>query len=279
MMQPAKEADMPMVIQNWQEGFRDTKEEIMDFFSAFAGKARTFIWKEDGRAAGQLVLLPVTLCRPEKTADGGKEAVCRRYEAEYIYAVTTSRAYRNRGISSKLLAAVSDMLASEGKCAVLVPAEKSLKAFYESRGFGKCFAEEKIYIEAGVRPTLSQLTQLTEEEYIRLREAAFADKVHIELSDKMVSYALKLHKKEGGYCVKITGNGACCGMLYRRDADGMIFIQEITAGTAREAVAAAKALLCELGEQKAVLQRSYDTLGINLPDGHFQDGYFNLVLD
>lgn len=314
MMQPAKEADMPMVIKNWQEGFGDTEKEIADFFSAFSGVARTFVWKEEGRAAGQLILLPVTLCCLEKTADGEKEAVCKRYAAEYIYAVTTSCAYRNRGISTKLLEAVSDMLASEEKCAVLVPADEGLKAFYESRGFRECFVEEIITVENHAVPkqktaavsrqkgrmrqelraadsadSAGVLLPLTEEEYIRLRKEAFANRVHIEQPDAMVAYALRLHKKEGGYCVKIRCNGGSCGVLYRVEADGGIFIREITAGTAAEAVTAAKALLFKLGEQKAVLQRACYTLGLHLPGGYmpdgpgfcgpFADGYFNLVLD
>ncbi|MGN1148790.1 MAG: GNAT family N-acetyltransferase [Lachnospiraceae bacterium] len=277
MMQFAKKEDMPEVIAVWKESFGDTAEEITDFFTAFAGKARICIWKEKDVLAGQLVLLPVWL----HTADGS------RVSAEYIYAVATGAAFRKRGICTRLLRAVSDMLEAEGKVAVLVPADRELAAFYEKRDFRPCFREEKIRITVGERDETTAGRQACDVraigigEYISLRKKAFVGIACVEQPEDMIAYAVRQAQAEGGLCGRITCGKEEYGILYREveGPEGEIRIQEITAGETEEAVAMAKILLRALGRQKALLQRSFYTCGMFLPEDTPENGYFNLVLN
>lgn len=278
MMQFAEKEDMPEVIATWKESFGDTEEEITDFFTAFEGKARTCIWKENEKQAGQLVLLPVWL----HTSDG------IRVSAEYIYAVATGAAFRKRGICTRLLCAVSDMLKAEQKAAVLVPADRELAAFYEKRGFDPCFQEEKIRITAGERDEITagkkteeNVTSIPLSEYTLLRQKAFAGITCVEQPEDMVAYAVRQAQAEGSLCGRIICEGKEYGVIYREveGPEGEIRIQEITAGETEEAVAVAKTLLRALGRQNALLQRSFYTCGMFLPADIPANGYFNLVLE
>lgn len=307
MMQLAKREDFPAITDIWQEGFGDTEEEIMDFFTAFAGRVRICIWKEDGQIAGQLVLLPVLLC-----------TLKRNVPVEYIYAVATKKAYRNRGVCKKLLAAVGDMLKQEGKPAVLVPADKGLAVFYKRNGFVDGFAEEKIAVtaiqarmdagwttaggelQAATFPkqqmsvahaawctdsTETALHTVAPAVYIALRKKAFAGTVHIAQPDEMLHFALSLKLAAGSCIGKFTCNGKEYGVLYREPADAgePVRIEEITAASAEEAIKVAQCFCGSLGVWQGILQRSYETLWLGKTAGFSVEtpnrGYFNLVMD
>lgn len=296
MMQLAKKKDFPAIRDIWQEAFGDTEEEIADFFAAFAGKGRICIWKEEGQIAGQLVLLPVLLCTPK----------CN-IPVEYIYAVATKKAYRNRGVCKELLAAAGDMLRQEGKPAVLVPADKGLAAFYKRNGFIDGFTEEKLAVttiqtktdvgwtagselQAAAFPkqqvskahtvpqpdsTDAALYTADSATYIALRKRAFAGKVHIAQPDELLYFALSLKLAAGSRIGKLTCNGKEYGVLYRKpvNAGEPIMFEEITAASAEEAVKAAQHFCGCLGIQQGILQRSYETLWLENPTSLSKEGF------
>lgn len=279
MMQLATTEDFPEIIDIWQESFGDSKKEIMDFFHAFSGKMRICVWKENTCIAGQLILLPVWLHYATQSEKFESTKMIERIEAEYLYGVATKREYRNRGVSTKLLSAVSHMLLSENKAAVLVPADENLGAFYEKRGFRKCFSQEKIVIDACKEQEKCSVENIDATEYGLLRQRAFADGNYIELPQNMLEYAINLHKQESGFCIKISLNNKKYGVLYKLSKNDEILLQEITAKEREESIRAAKALLVALHKKQGILQRSFYTCGLHLPEGIPQEGYFNLVLN
>lgn len=289
-MRFAKAADMPRIAEIWQQGFGDSPKEIADFFDAFYGRIRVALWEEDNRIAGQLCLIPVSL-----TLQGGESL-----PLYYIYAVATSPESRGRGVCTRLLADTAKWLQEEKTAAFLVPADEALAAFYERRGFSRLFAEEvlslgeTVWEEAISKPLLEPVGAT---EYMQLRKGGFAGKNHVEVPDEYLSHALHLHTAEGGICARLTVGGREYGVLYRslpdakealaghalttgqkEAAERTVLIQEITAADNAEAIRAAQALLAALGEKKAVLRRSYTTLGIGIPATLPRDGFFNLPL-
>ncbi len=116
----------------WREAFGDTDEFLDTFFETAFSPERCACIIKDGDVLASLYWFDC-LCRGEKTA--------------YIYAVATAKAYRNKGLCTKLMEYTHKKLADCGyKCVVLVPGEKSLFEFYEKIGY-KTFGyiDEKEY--------------------------------------------------------------------------------------------------------------------------------------
>lgn len=274
-MRFAKAADMPRITEIWRQGFGDSPKEIGDFFDAFYGRVRVALWEENGGIAGQLCLLPVNL-----TMRGGESL-----PLYYIYAVATAPESRGRGVCTRLLADTAKWLREENAAAVLVPADEMLEAFYERQSFVRLFAEEVLSIgETVLEETISKplLEPVGAAEYRQLRKDGFLGENYVEVPDEYLSYALRLHAAAGGICARLTFCGRKYGVLYRTGqkaaAGRTVLIQEITAAENTEAIRTARALLAALGEKKAVLRRSYATLGIGLPKALPRGGFFNLPL-
>lgn len=291
-MRFAKKTDMPRIMEIWQQCFGDTKEEIAQFFSAFAGSVQVAVLEEEGRIVGQLCLIPASLC----LKDGSKLPIF------YLYAVATATAYRGRGICTRLLLETTDWLKESKAGAVLVPAEESLISFYGKRGFTCCFAgaeslirrnwqeerlqqeksrKEKSQEECGLATEPQAVRCISGKEYVELRQQALRKKTHVEVSQDYLEYALLLHGEAGGICAKLSFDGREYGVLYRlsSDAPGRVEIREITAATEAEALCVARKLLAALSMETAALRYSYLTMGIELSENLSGDGYFNLVLD
>ncbi|MBQ9136649.1 MAG: GNAT family N-acetyltransferase [Lachnospiraceae bacterium] len=265
----ASEADMPQLYRNWENVFGDTREEIERFFETVGNKVQVYVLKRGEQVAGQLCLLPVQLCYTE----GGMTKI---KQAAYIYAVATSPACRKQGICTQMLKEIKQILADKGMCGVLVPAGKELSVFYEKRGYQSCFEEQKVRIQitenigdAGV------IKECDADTYIAFRNKAFGDVRGVQEPPEMVHYAVESFLKEGGQCLTFAYNKKAYGILYKAPAQ----IRELTAADEEEAVAVSKAFLQAMGKTEGILQRSFKTLGINLPKGIDKKGCFNLVLE
>lgn len=292
MMRLAKKEDMSAVMALWQETFEDTSAEIADYFVTCGSKARVCIWEEDSEIRAQLILLPVIiLCKT-------------KYEAEYIYALAVKQEFRKTGIATKLLREVQKLLTEEKKAGILVPAEESLIGFYEKRGFVKCFPEEKYRLTfPSKRNMTTDMTQMSTDcnsacfkeidavMYQELRQGAFCDTGHVDISLQVLSYVVDNLCKAGGKCVEISWNGKKYGVLYRQSKDSkgrtVLEVLEVTAPDAEEAKTVSAQLsgfVQREGREEAVLRRSYLTMGVNL-QGQLSEALktekviFNLVMD
>ena len=145
MIQFAEKKHMPQVIEIWQECFKDSREEVEDFFSLCSNSVRICVKLEDGKVAGFLCLLSATLILAEVSAGKGKgtDNQVRENPTEYIYAVATKKEFRNKGICTSLLGYVRAILEKENKCGILVPADENLEQFYRKRCFSCCRDKKK----------------------------------------------------------------------------------------------------------------------------------------
>lgn len=159
----AERSDVNSLKKLWKTCFGD-EDEYIDFFfenrfepdeclCAFCG----------GELAGMLFLLPIT-------------AVCgeREYSARYIYAVCTEPRFRNRMISTRLLAFAHEYMEKNGvDMSLLVPAEPSLFEYYKKRGFETEFFCREIEIKAEKNTISLEKTEL--QRLFGERNAVFAD--------------------------------------------------------------------------------------------------------
>ena len=265
-------------IHIWQEAFGDTKEEIQGLLTACEGRARILLWEEGGETAGQCVLVP---------------AMFLGEPVWYLYAVATAVRFRRQGICTKLLCSVKELLAQDGRAAVLVPADAALAKFYEKRGFFPLFFGEKTMVIAEGNTVSREhdegvishvdIADIDMEAYLNLREMAFREVPMIELPRSLLTYAIEQQLVCGGKLKKLLWNGREYGILCQRQGDSDILLKELTAANRQEARQAAAQFLFKLGEKKACLQRSYPTYAIGIDCTKLQSGkeqgYFNLVLD
>ena len=148
------ENDLQARMRLWQEAFGDTEEEMNRFFTtAYDPRRSRVLWQENQLAAALYWLD----CR----WNGRKIA--------YLYAVSTAKAFRGRGLCHALMGETLTVLREQGYAgAVLVPAEESLFAFYADMGFFTCSSVSEFTEKAGKTPVPVQ-TLNTEEYALRRR--------------------------------------------------------------------------------------------------------------
>ena len=121
--------DLPQLSALWREAFGDTEEETAFFFQYRHRAENMLVLRLEDRIAGMLTMLPVALLA------GGKAL-----KARYVFAIATKESYRNRGVSTQLLAAANAAAAAEGCAAtLLVPANERLFVFYGKRAYETTF--------------------------------------------------------------------------------------------------------------------------------------------
>lgn len=103
------------IIELWQEGFGDPKEEILYFLENCSNKL-CLAYKEDNKLFSMLFLVEATL---------------NDKEIKYVYGATSSKVARNKGYMSELIKFIQKKY--DRLC--LIPASESLIEFYKKRRF------------------------------------------------------------------------------------------------------------------------------------------------
>ena len=207
---PAVQADVPALIDLWQEAFGETKEEVLPFFREILPLCRPWCVKDGDTLCAMAYALP----QPLHTEAG-------TLPAAYLYAVPTKREYRGRGLASRLLDEMARALKGEGICGLLlVPANLPLFDFYAKLGFSPFSHRGKQQIFAEDTP----VSAVSAEEYRSLREA-FAPPVH-NVPPAPVLRHLSLFAWEGGCAAaertpegvifrELLGDVSCAGGVLR----------------------------------------------------------------
>lgn len=123
---------LPSLKELWKEAFGDTDEFIECFFSRGFSPERSLVATDNETLLGALYWL-------DMECDGKKIA--------YVYGVATAKAFRSKGIGSRLMNEAKDYLKAHGYALIaLVPATSEVFRFYEGLGY-KTFAyvDENIF--------------------------------------------------------------------------------------------------------------------------------------
>ncbi len=197
MIRQAQPHDLPQLISLWQEAFLENEADARFYFDNRHQDQNMLVHEENGDVTGMLSMLPLTL-----VADG------HRMPARYVFAVATRISHRGQGISTRLLQKAHHLMTAEGSAAsVLVPAEPSLFAYYEKRGYEPRFDLDQVDVKgadiAQVAVT-GQMTPLSALEYKQQRDAFFAEGYLFAQWDKTaLGYIKQGNELTGGGMVKL----------------------------------------------------------------------------
>jgi len=147
------EAHLPRLKSLWKDAFGDT-DAFLDMFerTAFSPDRARCVFDE-GTPVSVLYWFDCSY-------NGGKIA--------YVYAVTTDKNYRGRGICSALIHDTHGHLKNLGYAgAILVPFGEDLFPFYEKLGYTTCCCVREFRCEASENPI--DIKKIDEEEYATLR--------------------------------------------------------------------------------------------------------------
>lgn len=127
------------LINLWKQCFEDSDAFLRLFFERVYRKENVLTLEREGEIVSALYLLPYPMNYYGKTIS-----------VDYIYAVGTSTAWRNRGLMRELFGkACRAMQRRQTALAVLIPAEEWLFHYYGSLGFVPAFDYQKRLFTSG----------------------------------------------------------------------------------------------------------------------------------
>lgn len=204
--------DLPQLSALWREAFRDTEEETAFFFQYRHRAENMLVLRLEDRIAGMLTMLPVALLA------GGKAL-----KARYVFAIATEESYRNRGVSTQLLAAANAAAAAEGCAAtLLVPANERLFVFYGKRAYETTFYTDVLTFEAAAlaaAPVAGAFSPCGVDEWSRMRDAAFGgSSLYARWDRDALSYIIWSVEAGGGGVLCLNGiSGSAAAVCERRE--------------------------------------------------------------
>ena len=133
MIRLSTKNDIPQIIYLWNEAFGDSEKEIRFFLDNRFVENNTLVYEINGDIASMLFLLEGDMC-----IDG------KCYPSYYLYAASTLKKYRGRGLMAELLSFAKEIANKRNKFFIcLKPGEKSLFDFYEKHGYKTVFKIRK----------------------------------------------------------------------------------------------------------------------------------------
>lgn len=265
----AEEKMLPKLYEIWQECFDDEKAYIDSFFRCFHVTHTVLVCTDEkGEPASMLSVLPAFLdCQGHSR------------KAAYLYGVATAKKYQNQGYGSRLLQYAVKMIADDGAVPFLCPAQESLVSFYERNGFVTVSRSRGRTVSHYQHPEeISYLrsTEVSPEEYERLRNRAFGGKEFLRWPVQTLTYAERENAFYGGRMRKVRFQDAEYGVLYRITGQKM-HILEITEADEEKADRIAAALLNSTEYvQTARLQRTVSAMAYGIPSE--QEIWMNLSM-
>lgn len=180
--------DIPAMTALWQEAFGDDESFISAFLRSFYTPQNAPIAVIDGEIAAMLFLL-----------DGEMSIGGKRSPAYYLYAASTKKSHRGKGLMTELLDFSARTAADRGQAFIcLKPGEKELFDFYEKRGYLPAFGRKvfTVHLSELVKP--SDIAHNNSAfDLFKLREAAFGSCDRFIWDKKSVNKAVKLSTCSG----------------------------------------------------------------------------------
>ncbi len=137
----AKNEDVPVLKEMWQEIFGDTKQYTELYFSYKFKEGNTYVIRVEEEIASTLYVEYTDLSIEGKICKGA-----------YFCGISTKEKYRGRGFAGKLIEYAKQNIKNVD-IIYLIPANKSLFEFYKGFGFKEftCIDKIKISKEAGIK--------------------------------------------------------------------------------------------------------------------------------
>lgn len=219
MIRYASDEDHPQLKALWQEVFGDPSKAVDAYFDLRHRDENMLVEIIESTVAGMLSMLPVALV-------SGR----RSFPARYIYAVATAPAFRNQGVSTRLLERAHPEIQKKGEAAaILVPATPSLFDFYGKRGYQTAFFLDILRLDASALPPFppdGRWTPCPPGEYARLRDAAFSkSRLYARWDEAAVAYAMQTFGEDSGVLRLFAGKGEGCAAWERQEE--VVLVREL----------------------------------------------------
>jgi len=220
MIRQPRDSDLPELISLWQEAFGDAEEEAAFYFRLRHRHGNMLVMEKEGRIAGMLSMLPVTLTAKSFCIPG-----------RYVFAVATKKENRGQGISTALLDAAHEAMRREGTAvSLLVPADDGLYAFYRKRGYQTAFYLHEIILSAeeiSPSPATGEVSLCGADEYFRIRSAAFtSSKLFAQWDRDALEFVRRSAEASGGALLRLrAGNAEAAAVCEVRE--GIVRVSEL----------------------------------------------------
>ena len=219
MIRFASGGDHPGLKALWSDIFGDSREAVEEYFALRHRDDCLLVDARDDGIAGMLTMLPLRLLSSGHS-----------FPARYIYAVATHPAYRNQGVSTRLLDHAHSVMSSRGEAAaVLVPASPGLFDFYGKRGYQTAFSLDIIRFDAGEVPLFpkdARFFPCALEAYAHFRDSAFANsRLYARWDEKAVAYAVRSLGSQGGVMRLVAQGGEGCAAWERQG--GHVLVRDL----------------------------------------------------
>jgi GNAT superfamily N-acetyltransferase len=260
----------------WREGFHDTEEYISFFFKNRFDPQSTLIAITADQVAGvaYLLLARVIFGREQLPALLG-------------YAISVSKKYRGQGIGEKIHQFIDQYCSQNQYIYLLHPSNERLGAYYQGIGLTRAGNIKKAVFTYKARATAMDfnLSDISPEQYCRLRDRLFIRDGYLQWDEAAVRYAIIENNFCGGFCKKIicrSGEYAVLGSLRK---DKLIITEAVIPEQLLTEILKWLAAQFGVGEVTVYLPDSSSVKGEVIPwiMGYqaqvLQDGYCNLLLN
>jgi predicted acetyltransferase len=266
-----------------KESFGDPDWYIDFSFEYLFNDNNTPVYLENGEPVSMLMLLDCEVYT--------NDAIDR---LSYVYGVSTLKAFRGKGYSTKLMEFINRDTLPGVKGTLLTPAEDSLFDFYGNRGYETTFSikEAEISVDDFSSAENVRFEKIDGSLYKRLRDNHFKATGYVSWPENIMVYMVLESEKTGGGAFKVIFDGSGNNgdfIMYRREEEHL-FIKECNLD-GDKLFSAVNALLKAEGLTKAFLRLKADSkypgtvrpfaMGYKGVKNHNREGsgYFNLPLD
>lgn len=266
-----RKRDEKDIVQLWQESFGEKEEDALFYLDGRMTDENMLVIREDGKVVSMASFLPVNYMLAGEYIP-----------ARYVYAVATLPQYRGKGFAAEIITTAQKMYQQP---LLLVPAEESLKNYYEKLGFQMAFStENKEETQGEVEECAVTFSSVTPAEYAKIRDAHFKCDGYVSWDEDAVAYAMAFAGQYGGETFAVTlqaGEKKKTEVLMVKKKNEQLIITETTLSPAQ-----IDQIRVDLLERTHTKELMYSTqMGmLYLPDeymqqGIAQNGYLNLTLD
>ncbi len=223
-IRPAERRDIPVLCGIWQACFYDPAEYIRFFYEENFDRIAVYVRTVNDSPVSMLHLLD---------SEFGSSAGIRK--AKLIYAAGTAPAHRGKGYMGELIRHVTSLADAGGHALFLKPSSERLAEYYGSFGFMPDARFRLLTVLPEEAEPLT-LTDLSGEEYNRLRDAAFSSRPYARWRDDHLRWCVAENAFCGGRTAAVEMDGGTRFFMgYPRDGVFLITETDMTPSQLRRA--------------------------------------------
>ncbi len=208
---PLQEGGFDRIRPIWKAGFGDS-DELLDSFRDLVLRAEDMqIAVCGGEPVASVALLPAALCAQE----GAEERVA------CVYALTTLRKHRGKGVAAWLVRSAASRKRSEGVSHLVGSPEPELIPYYNEQGWLDAFSVRETEVTASESAAVHTIP-VGAEKYLALREKALEGRDHVRWDVREVGFQRSICQAAGGGLFTFQAAAPCCAAVEYGEDGGFL---------------------------------------------------------